>query len=325
MSENKELTITEADNLLREYYTKNKDGKGGGYAQRLLRQLVNQERNPPLSPQLNAGEVGGKVLQANKSIYIASKTIHAETWKSLRDDADVNIISSWINEAGKEESSDLVDLSRRCVSECIEADALIIYRYPEEYLKGAFIEMGIGLAHNKPIFLVGPVLPEGSVFTKPDNVHQCESIEEAVFRITGEKIKEVKSLETEAPVSDGKTCICSAPEHCDGSCYSMPPVERYLAAEESQEAVPVRQGDSEICWAEWSLGDAIKAFKALQQERDQYKERWDRSEANITALTEQLGVVQGEREELSAALYKLKDNGLDYDEVDILLKKYQKQ
>ena len=126
--------------------------------------------------------------QESKGIYIASKTIHAESWKSLRDDAEVDVISSWIDEAGPGESIDLADLSRRCIKESTTCKAMIVFSLKEEYLKGALIEMGAALAAGKTVYLAGPVLPEGSAFTKHPNVIQCEGISDAVFKITGEQI-----------------------------------------------------------------------------------------------------------------------------------------
>jgi len=36
------MTLTQLDAELREYYTKNKEGKGGGYGMRAIRQYVNE-------------------------------------------------------------------------------------------------------------------------------------------------------------------------------------------------------------------------------------------------------------------------------------------
>ena len=129
-------------------------------------------------------------IKEEEKIYIASKTKHWGAWKSLRDDVGLNIISSWIDEAGEGDSIDLADLCNRCISECQQADAVIVYREDDDYLKGAFIEMGIALAANKLIYLVGPVLPERSPFRAHKNVKQVPTIEAAIFLITGERIRE---------------------------------------------------------------------------------------------------------------------------------------
>lgn len=116
-------------------------------------------------------------------IYIASKTIYAHEWVKLRN-AGTNIISTWIDEAGKGESKDLADLCGRCIKESLDCDAMIVYSEVGDYLKGAFIEMGVALSvPGKPIYLVGPVLLSSSVFTYSPQVFQCTSIAEAIEQI----------------------------------------------------------------------------------------------------------------------------------------------
>ncbi|WFS01564.1 hypothetical protein [Rhizobium tumorigenes] len=89
-----------------------------------------------------------------QGIYIASKTKHAERWRALRA-AGLPIISTWIDEAGQGESGDLNDLWRRCILEASTASALVIYREPEDVLKGGWIELGAALASGVPIYAVG--------------------------------------------------------------------------------------------------------------------------------------------------------------------------
>jgi hypothetical protein len=109
-------------------------------------------------------------MNTEKKIYIASKTKHADKWIKLRSEG-VDIISTWIDEAGEGQSEDMADLCKRCVDECLSCDYLIIYREPDDYLRGAFIEMGIALSRKTiPVLLVGEVLPKGSAFTFDDNV-----------------------------------------------------------------------------------------------------------------------------------------------------------
>lgn len=113
-------------------------------------------------------------------IYIASKTKHAPKWQILRD-AGVNIISTWIDESEVGQSPNLADLCSRCISESISCDAMIVYAEDGDYLKGAFIEMGAALSvPNKPIYLVGCVLPYGSAFTYSHQVFTANSITEAL-------------------------------------------------------------------------------------------------------------------------------------------------
>ncbi|MBX5206736.1 hypothetical protein [Rhizobium sp. NZLR11] len=89
-----------------------------------------------------------------QGIYIASKTKHAERWRILRHLGEP-IISTWIDEAGAGESSDLADLWRRCIAEASAAQVLILYREPEDVLKGGWVELGAALASGVPVFAVG--------------------------------------------------------------------------------------------------------------------------------------------------------------------------
>lgn len=88
------------------------------------------------------------------TIYIASKTKHADRWRYLRTMGEP-IISTWIDEAGAGESGDLSDLWLRCIREASTCRLLILYREPEDVLKGGWIEMGAALAHGVPVFAVG--------------------------------------------------------------------------------------------------------------------------------------------------------------------------
>ena len=87
-------------------------------------------------------------------LYTASKTKHAPMWRRLRD-AGLPIISTWIDEAGVGESADLADLWRRCIAESSSASVLLIYREPEDVLKGAWVELGAALASGVKVFAVG--------------------------------------------------------------------------------------------------------------------------------------------------------------------------
>jgi len=118
-----------------------------------------------------------------QKIYFASKTKHAPSWIEVRE-SGVNVISTWIDEAGIGESPDLKDLAQRCVKESLECDAMIVYHEGDDYLKGAFIEFGIALSANKNIYLVGNVLPHGSAFTHLSNVHTASTVSQALYKIS---------------------------------------------------------------------------------------------------------------------------------------------
>jgi len=118
-----------------------------------------------------------KQLQEKAKIYIASKTKHAEKWRTLRS-YGFNIISTWIDSLYPE---DLEELCKRCIRESLECDAMIVYSEPGDYLKGAFIEMGVALSNKRTmIFLVGDPLQSGSVFTHDQNVYKAKSVEHAL-------------------------------------------------------------------------------------------------------------------------------------------------
>lgn len=110
-------------------------------------------------------------------IYVASKTKHAAMWKSVLASHQIEIISTWIHEAGPGESIDRADLALRCIAEARDADCLILYCEPGEYLKGAFIEIGAALAANKPVYVVGEALPETSTFRCHPCWHQYQSVD----------------------------------------------------------------------------------------------------------------------------------------------------
>jgi hypothetical protein len=87
-------------------------------------------------------------------IYTASKTVHAQKWRAMREDG-WPIISTWIDEAGPGESASLSDLWYRCIGEAAGADVVLLYREPDEVLKGAFIETGAALACGVPVHAIG--------------------------------------------------------------------------------------------------------------------------------------------------------------------------
>lgn len=89
-----------------------------------------------------------------RGIYIASKTAHADRWRNLRANG-FPLNSTWVDEAEKGATKCFTDLWSRCVAEAAGARALIVYREPDEVLKGAFVEVGAALARGVPVFTVG--------------------------------------------------------------------------------------------------------------------------------------------------------------------------
>ncbi len=87
-------------------------------------------------------------------IYVASRVRHAAMWQGYKD-RGLPIISSWINEAGDGDTDDFGELWTRIESEIRRCRALIFYgQAGDDPWKGAFIEIGLALAYNKPVFVV---------------------------------------------------------------------------------------------------------------------------------------------------------------------------
>jgi len=118
--------------------------------------------------------------------YVASRVKHAEMWKALRA-KNYPIISTWIDEAGDGETGDFAELWERITKEISKSDGLILYVENEDFpLKGAFVEVGIAIAFNRPIFVVLPgvklegrtMRPVGS-WLKHDLVTVCDHLDHA--------------------------------------------------------------------------------------------------------------------------------------------------
>lgn len=112
-------------------------------------------------------------------IYITSKTKHAGRWRELRA-AGVNIISTWIDEAGAGQSRDLSDLATRCINEAKSADRLILYCESSDVLKGALIEAGAALAAGVPVFVVGSAASLQTALNRHPLWKETSSIESAL-------------------------------------------------------------------------------------------------------------------------------------------------
>lgn len=116
-------------------------------------------------------------------IYMASKTKHADKWKALRA-GGVNIISTWIDEAGAGESSDLGELAMRCILEASRhVDRVILYAEEGDVLKGAYIEVGAALARGVPVYAVGPVISQTSAFRHHPLWFEGGTLEEALTSV----------------------------------------------------------------------------------------------------------------------------------------------
>ena len=112
-------------------------------------------------------------------IYTASRTEHAHRWRALRE-AGLDVCSTWIDEAGSKESRDLNDLWRRCFDEVAKASAFLLYREEGEALKGAWIELGVALTQNVPVFAVGI---QKLTIAHDLRIRHCATLEDAVTAI----------------------------------------------------------------------------------------------------------------------------------------------
>lgn len=113
-------------------------------------------------------------------LYGASKTEHAHLWRDVRDELredGVDIVSTWIDEAGEGESASLVDLWVRCIEETRSAHLLVAYHREGDVWKGAFVEVGAALANGIPVYVMGR--PPGS-WTNHPLVMFVSSVDEAI-------------------------------------------------------------------------------------------------------------------------------------------------
>lgn len=92
-------------------------------------------------------------------VYVASRASVLERgamWRRYRD-TGAPIISTWIDEDGPNDTADLDELWVRIRREVITAERLILYVESSDFpLKGAFVEIGLALGANVPIFIVAP-------------------------------------------------------------------------------------------------------------------------------------------------------------------------
>ena len=122
-------------------------------------------------------------------IYGASRASLPERpamWKKLRSQG-WPINSSWIDEAGPEETKSFPELWERIRREVMAAIGVILYVEPGDFpLKGALIEVGMALGAGRRIAVVAPgmvvelphVRPIGSWVRHP-LVKLCDSLDEA--------------------------------------------------------------------------------------------------------------------------------------------------
>ena len=111
-------------------------------------------------------------------IYTASKTAHAEKWRTLRREHQVT--ASWIDAVGKGHTIDYPELAARCIKDIAKADILLLYCEPGELLKGALVEAGIALAFGKEIRCVGECASLSRVFSQHPLWRQFATVKQAL-------------------------------------------------------------------------------------------------------------------------------------------------
>lgn len=93
--------------------------------------------------------------------YVASKTSYATLWKQHRDQG-VPILSTWIDEAEPGQTKSFRELWPRIKEEIRQCSGLIFLAGPNEIIKGAFVEVGMALAFDKPVIAVLNVRLDGA-------------------------------------------------------------------------------------------------------------------------------------------------------------------
>lgn len=92
-------------------------------------------------------------------VYVASRASIPERslmWRNFRATGR-RVNSTWIDEAGEGETGDMGELWERIEREVAMSERLILYVDSGDLpLKGAFVEVGMALASDIPVFVVAP-------------------------------------------------------------------------------------------------------------------------------------------------------------------------
>jgi hypothetical protein len=91
-----------------------------------------------------------------KRCYVSSKLRHKQLWL----DSGLDIISSWIQGEQLSDPSELSDMWVRYFEELQDCSCLIMYLEHGDKPKGALIELGAAVAHNKPIYIIWDSTPK---------------------------------------------------------------------------------------------------------------------------------------------------------------------
>lgn len=111
-------------------------------------------------------------------IYIASKAKYGSEWIHKRT-LGYPIISSWIDQHNIGDTLDWPELWNRCITEASNSSALVLICRPTDILKGAWVEVGVALGNNIPVFATG--ISEYSI-RHHIGINICQTEEEAFSR-----------------------------------------------------------------------------------------------------------------------------------------------
>ncbi len=117
-----------------------------------------------------------------KKVYVISKARHMYMWRNLT--KRLNIISSWIYIEDTPSAEHFKELWPLFVHQASIATHALVYVEPGEKLKDGLIEIGIALAANVKVIVVGN-MNELYSFTNHPNVEQTTSIDKAIKLING--------------------------------------------------------------------------------------------------------------------------------------------
>lgn len=116
-------------------------------------------------------------MARNHGIYIASKVKHAQRWLDLKAKG-YPFNSRWLTAPNDMTPEQYAELWGKISQDVMIADALILYVELGEVLKGALIEMGMAMANNTPVYVVGEY--PGFTAIHCGGVTVCKTLDEAL-------------------------------------------------------------------------------------------------------------------------------------------------
>lgn len=119
-------------------------------------------------------------------VYTASKKTHAAKLKDFRSKVDgIYFTARWPITCLIEDEK--VKPARHWqqdnIDDIIRSDAILVYVESGEHLKGGLVEIGIAIAHGKPVFLVGEHADYSKWQYLPRVYRNMKTLEEAIDRI----------------------------------------------------------------------------------------------------------------------------------------------